>query len=121
MGVVEDLRKLLQDVVSPDLKAIDTRLTAIEKRLDGRIDTLDQKLDFKFDALDKKLDVKHDALDKKIDLKHDLVMAEIRNLATMMAANFASITHSLDLDRRLERIESGMAQTTKERSLERTA
>ena len=110
MGAVEDLRKLLQDVVSPDLRAIDTRLTAIEKRLVGRIDALTPKLDFKFDALD-----------KKIDLRHDPVKVEIRNPATMMAANFASINHSLDLDRRLERIESGMALSTRERSLKRTA
>ncbi len=34
MGVIEDVRKVLQDVIAPDLKAIDARLNALDKKLD---------------------------------------------------------------------------------------
>ncbi len=40
MGAVEDVRKLLQDVVTPDLKALQERMTASEKRLDAKLKLL---------------------------------------------------------------------------------
>jgi hypothetical protein len=119
MGTVEDVRKLLQDLVTPDLKALDARVTALEKKMDLRfeavelkLDALDKKFELKLDALDKKLDLKTDLLDRKIDFKFDLLMAEIRGLALVVASNHASILHALDLDRRLERIENERAFKT---------
>ena len=76
MGAIDETRKLLQDLVTPDLKALDARVLALE-----------QKMDLKFDHLD-----------KKVDLKFDLLTAT-------MAANQASIMHYLDIERRLERLE----------------
>jgi len=34
MSVVEDVRQLIQDLVAPDLKAIEARLSALEKKVD---------------------------------------------------------------------------------------
>jgi len=34
MSTIDDIRKVLQDVVTPDLKAIEARLTALEARVD---------------------------------------------------------------------------------------
>ena len=62
MSAIDDIRKLLQDIVSPDLKALDARVT----------------------ALDKKVDLRHDALDKKIGLTRDLILAEIREIKASM-------------------------------------
>lgn len=31
MGMIEDVRSVLQDIVTPDMKAIEARLTALEK------------------------------------------------------------------------------------------
>jgi hypothetical protein len=88
MGAVEDVRKLLQDIVTPDLKAIEAQVHA---------------------------------LDKKIDLTRDLLLAELKTLATIVAANHATLTHALDIDRRLERIENERAARVHEVALERTA
>jgi hypothetical protein len=78
-------RKLLQDLVTPDLKALEARVVALE-----------QKMDLKFEHIDKKIDAKFETLDKKIDFKHDLLSADIRNVTTMMAANHAAVMHILD-------------------------
>ena len=34
MGVVEDVRQVLQDLVTPDVRAIEARLTALERKVD---------------------------------------------------------------------------------------
>ena len=47
-------------------------------------------------------------------------MAEMRALMIQMNSKSAAIQHSLEIDRRLERIESGMTQGDKPR-LERTS
>lgn len=35
MSVIQDVRQLIQDLVTPDLKAIDARLTALEKTVEA--------------------------------------------------------------------------------------
>jgi len=90
MGAVEDIRKVIQDLVTPDLKAMDARVVALE-----------QKFDLKFDLLD-----------KKIDCKSELLQSDIRNLTAIVAANQAAIMHALDIDRRVERIENTIAAKT---------
>jgi len=90
MGAVEDIRKVIQDLVTLDLKAMDARVVALE-----------QKFDLKFDLLD-----------KKIDCKSELLQSDIRNLTAIVAANQAAIMHALDIDRRVERIENTIAAKT---------
>jgi len=41
MGVVEDVRQVLQDFIAPELREIRGILTAIDKRLDGQDKRLD--------------------------------------------------------------------------------
>jgi vacuolar-type H+-ATPase subunit E/Vma4 len=45
MGMLEDIRKVIQDLVAPDLKAISVRLDGIEKLMSHRFDALNEKLD----------------------------------------------------------------------------
>lgn len=99
MGAVEDLRKLLQDVISPDLKAIEAQVHALDKSIAQQVN----------------------ALDRKIDLTRDLLLAELKTMATIVAANHATLTHALDIDRRLERIENDRETRVHEVSLEQTA
>ncbi len=121
MGAIDETRKVLQDIIAPDLKAIDARITALEKRLDYRVDGLDKRIDGlekrmdqRFSDAEKRESDRFSALNDKIDLKHEVMLSQFKNLADM-------VNHNLDLDRRVERIELGMAQGAKERLLERTA
>jgi hypothetical protein len=99
MSVVEDIRKLLQDIVTPDLKALEAKVA----------------------ALDRKIDLRSDALNDKIDLTRELMLSEIKAVAAMLAATQASLTHSLELDRRLAKMENERSSYIPERAIERTA
>jgi tetrahydromethanopterin S-methyltransferase subunit G len=58
MGAIEDTRKVLQDFLAPELRAIAVRLEALEKRIDGRLDSVDRKID----DVDRRAEKRHDSV-----------------------------------------------------------
>jgi len=42
MGAIDDSRKVLQDLLAPELREIKARLDALEKRMDERFDSAEQ-------------------------------------------------------------------------------
>jgi len=62
MSVIEDTRKVMQDFLAPELRAISARLDALEKRYDS-------------------LDHKVDDVDRRAEKRHDQIMAAIAGLA----------------------------------------
>jgi tetrahydromethanopterin S-methyltransferase subunit G len=84
MSVIEDTRKVAQDFLAPELRAISARLDALEQRLGG----VDRKIDERCGSLDRKVDERCGSLDRKVDevdrraeKRHDQVMAAIAGLA----------------------------------------
>lgn len=65
MGVIEDVRKLLQDLVTPDLKAIGMRLGTVEQRLE---------------KLEARVDRNHAEIMTTLDKRFDEVMGTISSL-----------------------------------------
>jgi cell division septum initiation protein DivIVA len=61
MGAIEDTRKVLQDFLAPELRALSVRLDALEKRLES-------------------LDDKVDANERRAERRHDEVMGAIRQV-----------------------------------------
>jgi len=79
MGFIEEVRQLLQDFVTPEIRAIEVRLDAVEKQ----VAALDAKMDKRFDAADKRFD----SLEAKMERNQAQVIDEIRrmeNYAAMM-------------------------------------
>ena len=70
MSVIDDLRQLLQVLVTPEFRALSVRVDALEKKFDVRVDALKKKVDAGFIALEKKTDT------GRADLKQE--MAEPR-------------------------------------------
>jgi len=52
MGFVEEGRQLIQDFVTPEVRLLDARLAAVEKRLE----LLDARVDKRFDSLEGKIE-----------------------------------------------------------------
>jgi hypothetical protein len=73
MGIIEDVRKVIQDLVTPDLKAISARVDSLADRIA---------------SLKEIMEANNKALNAKID------------------SNQATILHSLNIDKRLEALES---------------
>jgi len=104
MSAVEDMRKVLQDFLAPELRSVHARLDAMDEKLEvhakvtearfqevlvridatnGRIDNLKTSIETRIDSTNQRIDVTNDRID---------------NLKT-----------SLDLDKRVERLETGQS------------
>ena len=55
MGVIEDVRKVIQDTVAPDLKALAVSVDELEKRIDQRFQDQRDYMEKRFDSLDRML------------------------------------------------------------------
>ena len=100
MSVIEDSRKVLQDFIAPELRAVDARLAAVEKRLDS----FERQVDQRFQQVDRRFD----KMEQQIDRKFDLLLAEIHSLKTV---------HDLEL--RMAKYE-GMLSSLQEAKLQPT-
>ena len=62
------IRQLLQDIVAPDLKALQVRMDALEKRVDSRLDSLQKSMDSGFESLQKRFDelIRYHELEKRM-------------------------------------------------------
>jgi hypothetical protein len=61
MSVIEDTRKLLQDFLAPELRAIAERLDALEKGTHQRFETQEKNIGQRFDSLEKTIQTNHSA------------------------------------------------------------
>jgi hypothetical protein len=80
MGVVDDVRKPLQDVVAPDLKALQVEM----------------KEGFA-------------SVERVAAIRHELVLAELRTALAVAESRHETILKALDIDKRLERVEARQA------------
>ena len=65
MGFIEEGRQLIQDFVTPEIRAIEARLDAVEKQIA---------------SLDSKVDRNHTALDAKIDRNHTQILDTLHRM-----------------------------------------
>ena len=151
MGAIEDLRKVVQDLVTPDFRALEARVSSLEAKLDltgkslnDKIDStargLNEKIDSTAKGLNEKIDSTAKGLNDKIDstakdlrerlavtatkselvLTREVIMAELQTFRTSVELNITRLTMSLDLDKRLAKVEAERAQE-QVRQLEKTA
>ena len=109
MGVYDQLKKVLQDVVAPDLHAIRGELRLLDQKIDGvdarlasKIDALDQKID----GVDARLATKIDSLrTETVSLKGE-VLAEIRRVDTRIDSVDRELRTAIDIRERLAALEA---------------
>ncbi|MGD0792128.1 MAG: hypothetical protein ABR920_10190 [Terriglobales bacterium] len=87
MSVVEDMRKVLQDFLAPELRAVHARFEAVDVRLDA----IEEKMEARFDSVN----IRFAAIEDIATARHNETMAKIDGLKS-----------SLELDKRVERLES---------------
>jgi flagellar capping protein FliD len=67
------IRKVLQELIVPELKDIKNKIDVIEERINStntRIDALDEKIDTKIAALDEKVDLMNKFNERLFNLIH---------------------------------------------------
>lgn len=93
MSTVDDVRKIIQDFLAPELRTISARLEGLEKVMNVKFESVDVKLgamDERLVAIDTKFGVKLDSLSKQIQ----------------------GIDEKLDIDRRLTKLEARQSSAT---------
>lgn len=88
MSVIDDIRKLLQDFIAPELRAIRGEIALVSER----VKSFEEKTDLRFKNIEEKMDYRFHTLEEKMDLGFDRIMKE---LAT---------------DKRIERLEQLVAK-----------
>ena len=62
IGMIDDIRKLLQDLITPDLKALQVTVSAADEASKARDLALEAEMDLKFQAVLAKMDANQAAL-----------------------------------------------------------
>jgi hypothetical protein len=108
MSVIEDVRKVVQDLVAPELESISVKLAGFERESKIR----DEGLLAKLDGVEResKLRDENRANDAKVrgeltQLKLDALSAKMDGVTAKMDFHYASIMNALDLNRRVETLE----------------
>ena len=112
MSIIDDTRKVLQDVIAPDLKAINVRLDAVERVMNLRFEQVDKRfeqIDKRFEQIDKRMDERFAQNENLTLAKFDQVLARIEVLTGVVTANHQAEMRAMDLDRRMERLELSVA------------
>jgi hypothetical protein len=94
MSVIEDVRKVVQDLVAPELKSLSVKLDSFERESKLRDENL---------ALDSKM--RDEITQAKIEIVRDSLGARMDALSAKMDAHYSSVMNALDLNRRVETLE----------------
>ncbi|HEY5177534.1 MAG TPA: hypothetical protein VII95_18405 [Terriglobales bacterium] len=103
MGTIDDTRKLLQDLVTPDLKALSVRVEALEKRVDSGFADLKQAIG----DVDVRAERRHTS--GFADLKQAIGDVDVR-----AERRHTSLLVALHLEERVKRLEERAAPTNNE-------
>ncbi len=98
MSFVDDTRKLLQDLIAPELKSLQVQIASVEKS----VSSLEKTMDARFSAVNDKLA----AMNDKMDAQKESLLAETRVLSVTLNSSLSMMTRTLqDIDGRLRRME----------------
>ncbi|NUO10291.1 MAG: hypothetical protein HUU08_16805 [Candidatus Brocadia sp.] len=109
MGVYEEVKQALQDIVAPELKTLQVEI----RRLDEKIDSLDGRLNARMDSLDYKIE----SLDEKLNTRIDSLKAEI---TTEIKRLDEKIDIAIQIRERLAAIEGRFEERERRRSPAKT-
>jgi hypothetical protein len=115
MSVIEDVRKVFQDLVAPELKSISVKLDGFEREsklrdenLAAKIDSAGQESKLRDENLANDARVRGELTQIKLDglsARLDSVNTKLDGVTAKMEFQYASIMNALDLNRRVETLE----------------
>lgn len=115
MGTIDDVRKVIQDFIAPELKALMSELKRIESESRVRDEVIVTKLDAvsaESRSRDEMLLAKLHAVavesrsrDELILAKNDSIAAKMETIGAKLDFQYGSIINSLNLDKRVESLE----------------
>ena len=112
MSAIDDIGKVLQDFLVPELRAVHVRLDAIEETMDVRFGAIEEKVNIRFDSIEEKVNMRFDAVSNRFDSLNSRFSAveEIASARHNELVRIEGLKSSLELDKRVERLESRQPQ-----------
>ena len=102
MGVYENVKKALQDIVAPELQALRGEI----KRLDEKIDSL-REIEIK--RLDEKIDSQSRGINDRINSLRNEILSEIKRLDGKIDSLDSHLRIAIDIRERLAKVEAKFA------------
>ncbi len=116
MAVYDQIKKAFQDIVAPEIRALQGDIKALQvevKRLDDKIDTglkrLDDKIDTGHKALNDKMDMGLKGLEDKIDSLRRELIAEFRRVDGRLDSLDRELKVAIEVRERIAILESKLA------------
>ena len=121
MGVYENVKKALQDIVAPELQALRVEIKRLDEKIDSlrevEIKRLDEKIDSQSRAINEKIDsysrTSNDRIDSysrttndKIDSLRNEILSEIRRLDGRIDSLDSHLQTAIDIRERLAKVEA---------------
>ena len=99
--IIEDIRKLIQDFLVPEVRALSAKVDGLQREMDIRITNLEAKMDIRFSAVD----IRFTNLEAKFDLRFNAMEDKISSVETRIDQRFDDLKDRLDLNSRLKTLE----------------
>lgn len=101
MSEIAEIRKLFQDLIAPDLKAIQVKQELLEKNMNERFSMMEKSMSERLTGIEKIMDERLAALHHRLGAVE--AVSEARHVIVL--AKFDMLEKMLDIDRRLQRVE----------------
>ena len=106
MSVVEDVRKVLQDSLGPELRALTARLDAADKVAEARYQELKSYVESRYQELKSSADARYEEMKTNAEVRHQEIKANAEARHQEIMTRLESLQNSLELDKRVERLEN---------------
>ena len=75
MGVVEEVRQVIQDFLAPELRALTARIEALEVKMDSRFESLNARTS---------------AIEERSSLRHEVLLAQLESVKGQLKPRLSS-------------------------------
>lgn len=107
MSAIEDVRKVVQDLVAPELKSLAVEVRGVKEESKLR----DEALLAKVESWERYSKLRDEITQARVEIVRDALGARIDALGTKIDSHDASIMNALDLNRRVETLERDKQQS----------
>jgi len=117
MGVYENVKKALQDIVAPELQALRGEIKRLDEKIDSlreiEIKRLDEKIDslreIEIKRLDEKIDSQSRGINDRINSLRNEILSEIKRLDGKIDSLDSHLRIAIDIRERLAKVEAKFA------------
>jgi len=113
MSVVADVRNVLEDLVVPDLKALQQHVGALEKRMNERFQELEQRMNERFQGLEHRMDERFGQLEQRTNDRFEGIDQRFDRAERDAERRHAELISYLSLEARVRKIELEQGHETR--------